>query len=97
MNLDTFVLWKFKRFEGRLKGFHSADMYTTKIEHGLDQYELSYDIKVNRAKLVNSFNGKEIFDCSFKELENYLDGLGLLVERQDNRHSSADVPMQFDL
>ena len=97
MTLDSFILWKFKRLEGRLKGFRSSDMYLTKIDHGLEQYELSYDIKTNRAKMTNAFDGKEIFSCSFKELESYLDGLGLLVERQDNRHSSADVPMQFDL
>ena len=97
MNLDTFALWKFKRFEGRLKGFHSADMFSTKIDHGLEQYEITYDTAVNRAKMTNAFDGKEIFSCSFKELEHYLDGLGLLVERDEDRHSSADVPMDFKL
>ena len=96
MNLDTFALWKFKRFEGRLKGFHSSDVYVTKIDHGLEQYELTYDIQNNRAKMTNTFDGKEIFSCSFKDLESYLDGLGLLVERE-HRHSSADVPMEFKL
>lgn len=97
MNLDIFALWKFKKFEGRLKGFHSSDMFMTKIDHGLDQYELSYDIKTNRAKLLNTFSGSVIFECTFKELEKYLEGLGLLVERQENRHSSADIPLEANL
>ena len=97
MNLDTFALWKFKRFEGRLKGFRASDTFMTKIDHGLEQYELTYDIQVNRAKMTNAFDGKEIFSCSFKELEHYLDGLGLLVERKENRHSSSEIQPEFNL
>lgn len=97
MNLDVFALWKFKRFEGRLKGFRSSDMFLTKIDHGLEQYELAYDIKTNMAKLTNAFDGTVKFECSFRDLEQYLARLGLLVDRSDNRHSSADVPMNFNL
>lgn len=98
MTLDSFILWKFKRLEGRLKGFRSSDMYLTKIDHGLEQYELSYDIKTNTAKLTNAFDGQKMFECSFKELEQYLSKLGLLVERDMNhRHSSSAVPMEFNL
>ena len=98
MTLDSFILWKFKRLEGRLKGFRSSDMYLTKIDHGLEQYELSYDIKTNTAKLTDAFDGHTMFECSFKELEHHLDKLGLLVERDmSERHSSSAVPMGFNL
>ena len=98
MTLDSFILWKFKRLEGRLKGFRSSDMYLTKIDHGLEQYELSYDIKTNTAKLTDAFDGHTMFECSFKELEPHLDKLGLLVERDmSERHSSSAVPMGFNL
>lgn len=98
MTLDSFILWKFKRLEGRLKGFRSSDMYLTKIDHGLEQYELSYDIKTNTAKLTNAFDGRTMFECGFKELEQYLSKLGLLVERDmSERHSSSAVPMEFNL
>jgi hypothetical protein len=98
MTLDSFILWKFKRLEGRLKGFRSSDMYLTKIDHGLEQYELAYDIKTNTAKLTNAFDGHTMFECSFKELEQYLGKLGLLVERDmSERHSSSAVPMEFKL
>lgn len=98
MTLDSFILWKFKRLEGRLKGFRSSDMYLTKIDHGLEQYELSYDIKTNTAKMTNAFDGRTMFECSFKELEQYLSKLGLLVERDmSERHSSSAVPMEFNL
>lgn len=98
MTLDSFILWKFKRLEGRLNGFRSSDMYLTKIDHGLEQYELSYDIKTNTAKLTDAFDGHTMFECSFKELEPHLDKLGLLVERDmSERHSSSEVPMEFNL
>ena len=98
MTLDSFILWKFKRLEGRLKGFRSSDMYLTKIDHGLEQYELSYDIKTNTAKMTNAFDGRTMFECSFKDLEQYLSKLGLLVERDmSERHSSSAVPMEFKL
>lgn len=98
MTLDSFILWKFKRLEGRLKGFRSSDMYLTKIDHGLEQYELSYDIKTNTAKLTNAFDGHTMFECCFKELEQYLSKLGLLVERDmSERHSSSVIPMEFNL
>ena len=98
MTLDSFILWKFKRLEGRLKGVRSSDMYLTKIDHGLEQYELSYDIKTNTAKMTNAFDGRTMFECSFKELEQYLSKLGLLVERDmSERHSSSAVPMEFNL
>ena len=98
MTLDSFILWKFKRLEGRLKSFRSSDMYLTKIDHGLEQYELSYDIKTNTAKLTDAFDGHTMFECSFKELEPHLDKLGLLVERDmSERHSSSAVPMEFNL
>lgn len=98
MTLDSFILWKFKRLEGRLKGFRSSDMYLTKIDHGLEQYELSYDIKSNAAKMTNAFDGRTMFECSFKELEQYLSKLGLLVERDmSERHSSSAVPVEFNL
>ena len=98
MTLDSFILWKFKRLEGRLKSFRSSDMYLTKIDHGLEQYELSYDIKSNTAKMTNAFDGRTMFECSFKELEQYLSKLGLLVERDmSERHSSSAVPMEFNL
>lgn len=98
MTLDSFILWKFKRLEGRLKGFRSSDMYLTKIDHGIEQYELSYDIKTNTAKMTNAFDGRTMFECSFKDLEQYLSKLGLLVERDmSERHSSSAVPMEFNL
>ena len=98
MTLDSFILWKFKRLEGRLNGFRSSDMYLTKIDHGLEQYELSYDIKTNTAKLTDAFDGHTMFECSFKELGPHLDKLGLLVERDmSERHSSSAVPMEFNL
>lgn len=98
MTLDSFILWKFKRLEGRLRGFRSSEMYLTKIDHGLDIYELSYDIKTNTATLTNAFDGRTMFKCSFKELEQYLGKLGLLVERDmSERHSSSAVPMEFNL
>lgn len=97
MKLAEFTLWKFKRFEGRLRGFSSSSTFLTKIQRGLERYELSYDIKKNRAKLINSFDERVLFECSFKDLERYLASLGLLVERKNNRHSSSYVKMKFDL
>jgi hypothetical protein len=97
MTLDVFALWKFKRFEGRLKGFHASDMFVTKIEHGLEEYELTYDIKTNTATLRDNFSEKIIFECHFRELEIRLRELGLMEERTENRHSSADVPLEVKL
>lgn len=98
MNIETFALWKFKEFEGRLKGFHSSDVFVTKIEMGLDCYTLTYDIKTNRAKITNIFDPENPTECSFDELSETLKRLGLYEERPESeRHSSSFVPLYVNL
>jgi len=98
MNIETFALWKFKEFEGKLKGFHSSDVFVTKIEKGLDCYTLNYDIKTSRAKITNVFDPENPNECSFAELAETLKKMGLYEERPETeRHSSSFVPLHVTL
>lgn len=98
MNIETFALWKFKEFEGRLKWFHASDVFVSKIEKGLECYTLTYDVKTNTAKIANVFDPENPTVCTFAELADTLKKMGLYEERPETeRHSSSFVPMPVKL
>ena len=98
MKMDTFVLWKFKNYEGKLKWFHSGDVYTSIIQKGLDKYRLKYDCSTNTAVLTDFWGTKTLFTCHFKYLDQKLKELGLYEEAiESERHSSSYIPIEVDL
>ena len=92
MELADFAIWKFKNFEGKLEGFHSKDMFETRIVQGLEYYYIVYDIKKETANLSDD-RGKWIEeDIPFSKLADVLKKWGFYIERTHDRHSSSYPP-----
>lgn len=97
MKLDTFMLWKFKELEGKLKGFYPHEVFSTRIEIGDESYFIWYDIKTNTANISDDM-GKYIREnIKFKDLVAELKEMGLYEERTESRHSSTYIPFQGNL
>lgn len=91
MDTVTFAIWKFKNFEGKLEGFRSSEFLSSKIEHGLECYEIKYDPKTEMAT-IQDLAENTMGHVPFSQLEDELKRLGLYKERDHDRHSSSYPP-----
>lgn len=86
MDASTFALWKYKNFEGKLRGFHASEFNTTKIwdENG-QEYIIRYDTSAEDALIVKHLSDHEdnVWFGPFKDLEEALKRLGLYHLREN--------------
>ena len=86
MDASTFALWKYKNFEGKLRGFHATEFNTTKIwdENG-HEYVIRYDTSSEEALIVKLWSDHEdnVWFGAFKDLEEALKRLGLYNLREN--------------
>lgn len=86
MDASTFALWKYKNFEGKLRGFHAAEFNTTKIwdEYG-QEYIIRYDLTAEEALIVKKWADHEdkVWFGSFNDLEDALKRLGFYHLREN--------------
>lgn len=86
MSPSTFALWKYKNFEGKLRGFRASEFDTTKIrdENG-QEYLIRYEISDETAMILKKLEDHEdeLWFGSFNGLEEALKRLGLYHIREN--------------
>lgn len=86
MDASTFALWKYKNFEGKLRGFHASEFNTTKFwDDNGQEYIIRYDAAAEDALIVKKLEDREdnVWFGSFKDLEEALKRLGFYNLREN--------------
>lgn len=86
MDASTFALWKYKNFEGKLRGFHASEFNTTKFwDDNGQEYNIRYDTSSEDALIVKKCEDHEdnVWFGSFNGLEEALKRLGFYNLREN--------------
>lgn len=86
MDASTFALWKYKNFEGKLRGFHASEFNTTKFwDDNGQEYIIRYDSSAEDTLIMKKCEDHEekVWFGSFDKLEEALKRLGFYHLREN--------------